>query len=789
MQKIFIVILTFASTVSLFAQNELLEKGNKQCELNNFPAALKTYAKAASVTPNNADVLAKLASTYMKMGETEKAIPVFEKAVAIKGADALIALDFGKALMTQGKYEEAKQQFEVYAKKNVIEGKHFVESCDFAIETSKENSIYQVKNSSLLNTPFDEFGGAFIQNNFVYSSGRMDMQRKTSKMSVGSNQLFVSELKDGEPSSNGFYKSDLKNSYNDGPIAFSGNEQIVVLTHNNLINGIAPMQQNGIELSIALAEVNKNGDWVNPKPFNQNLSGYSSGFACLSADGNTLYFSSDRPGGQGGFDLYSSKKTGETWSVPSNLGDVINTAGNEISPFLDGKNLFFSSDYHHGMGGFDVFRAEMVGNDFKTIYHLGNQVNSSADDIYFVLKNGKGFVSSNRSGGKGGLDIYSVSKSAGEIMVLVKDAQSGEAIEGANLDFSSCNESSFLSDKEGKYSFLTTGVFDCTVAVSKIGYDPKKLKIKADRGVFEVNISREAPKFIGNLVDMAGNPLEGVTVKSKNIKTNEVVETYSNLRGEYGLALDKNSQYSITFSRPSFVNLQSIIKTGDGTNLEVLGKNILMNVSEALPQLPTDAGFASISRQMIAKGGKFAVQVASVSGDKVDMSAYDKIKSVGSIYTSLTNNTTKVKVGGFQTKEEAIKALGLVKAQGFIQSFIVEEGKAPVKPTEPTKPTTGRRNGDEIPTPPTIIEDPVNGIASDYKVRVVTLTDASKFDKSKLEAISTVETTKSGDKTVILLTNFKDLAAAKSAREKVNALGFKDAYTVQQKNGKLVKAE
>ncbi len=786
MQKILFVILTFASTTALFAQNELIEKGNKQCELNNFPAAIKTYSKAASATPNNAEVLAKLANTYMKMGETDKAIPVFEKAMAIKGADPLIALDFGKALMTQGKYDEAKQQFEIYAKKNAIEGKHFVESCDFAIETSKENSIYQVKNSSLLNTPFDEFGGTFIQNNFVYSSGRMDMQRKTSKMSVGSNQLFVSELKDGEPTSNGFYKSDLKNSYNDGPIAFSANELNVVLTHNNLINGIAPMQQNGIELSIALAEVNKNGDWVNPKPFGQNLSGYSSGFACLSADGNTLYFSSDRPGGQGGFDLYSSRKTVDTWSVPVNLGDVINTAGNEISPFLDGKNLFFSSDYHHGMGGFDVFRAELVGNDFKTIYHLGNQVNSSADDIYFVLKNGKGFVTSNRNGGKGGLDLYSVSKSAGEITILVKDAQSGEAIEGANLDFTSCNEASFLSDKEGKYSFLTTGVFDCTVAISKNGYDAKKLRVKVERGLFEVTMNKEAPKYIGNLVDMAGNPLEGVTIKAKNTKTNEVAETYSNLHGDYGLVLDKNTQYSITFSRPSFVNLQSIVKTGDGSNVEILGKNTLMNVSEALP---TESNFASTTSRVLAKGGKFAVQVASVTGDKVDLSAYDKIKSVGAIYTSLANNTTKVKVGGFQTKEEAVKALGLVKAQGFIQSFIVEEGKVPVKPSAPDKPTTGRRNGDEIPTP---IVDPapvVTTINSDYKVRVVTLTDASKFDKSKLEAISTVETTKSGDKIVILLTNFKDLAAAKSAREKVNALGFKDAYTVQQKDGKLLKAD
>ena len=640
-------------------------------------------------------------------------------------------------------------------------------------------SLYKVENAGLINSQFDEFGAAFIGEKLVYSSGRMDMQRKTSKMSVGSNQLFVSDLAKGKPSSNGFFKADLKNNYNDGPIAVSADEKTVVITHNNIINGLGAVQQNGLELSLSVADL-KNGDWSNAKPFNQNSVGFSTGFACLSADGNTIYFASDRPGGQGGFDLYKSAKTDNGWSVPVNLGDAINTTGNEITPYLDGENLFFSSDYHQGFGGYDVFRAEKTGSDFKTIYHLGSAVNTNADDYNFVFKsnNNTGFLTSNREGGKGGTDIYSVGKDANDIVITVKSADN-QVIEGAKIDFSKCGEAAFLTDINGKYSLQTTSSFVCEAEISKDGFGKTTANIVAGKGVYNVVLKKDVPPFSGFLSDTKSNAIEGATVKATNKTTKEVLETVTLANGEYSLPLAENATYDLSFSRPGFVNLQSRnIKTGDGAKRNILGKNTLMDVGEALP---TDAGFTSITKKGgVANKKGFAVQIASVTGEKIDMSPYEKVKSVGAIYTTFANATSKVKVGTFEKRDDAVAALAKVKEQGFIQSFIVEEGKIAVQPKEMGK----------IEDKKTVLVPKISVIKekmTDYKVRIATLKDVLKFDKKGLSAIAKVDEMKSGDNTIIVLTDFISLADAKAACEKAINLGFKDAFVVQPKDGKLVK--
>ncbi len=786
MQKILFVFLIFVFAQNAFAQNELLEKGNKQCELNNFPAAIETFKKAAKSTPNSADILSKLADTYLRLGDSENALNYFEKASNTKSADALVAFKYGKALMKSGKYAEAKKQFESYAAKNPIEGKHFSESCDFAMENATASSIYSVAAATIINTQHDEFGAAFLPNQLVYSSGRTDMQRKNSKMSVGSNQLYTSDLKDGVPSSNAFFKSELKNTYNDGPISYAANAKNVVITHNNIMNGIGATNQNGLELSLAIAEVNPSGEWNNARPFAHNMPGYATGFGSLSADGNTLYFASDRPGGQGGFDLYSSKRNGDVWESPINLGDVVNTAGNEITPFVEGKNLFFSSDYHQGLGGYDVLRAEGNAGKFNVIYHLGNQVNSSGDDYHFAIKDGSGFVTSNRAGGKGGTDIYTVSKTAGEIIVSVKDADN-QPVADATLDFSNCNEPTFTTDKNGKYSFLTAGQFTCKVLVSKEGFANSTININASRGTFEAKLAKETPKFVGLLTDSKGNPLDGAKVKATNKETGKVVESTTNMAGEYRLALDKNADYAISFSRPNFINLQDKIRTSDLNGADVLGKHSLLSVGEALPiEAGTSVAYTT-SKGGLAGTSKqgFAVQIASVSGAKADLTPYEKIKSIGTIYTTNNESVTKVKIGTFAKREEAVTALNKVKEQGFIQAFIIEEGKIPVKP----KPDMTEKGESKSTEKPTEMERVKITPFTDYKVRIVTLSNPSKFDKTELEKIGTIGQLKSGENTVMVLTNFISLDEAKAARDKAQGIGFKDAHIVLPKEGKLTKVE
>lgn len=158
--------------------------------------------------------------------------------------------------------------------------------------------------------------------------------------------------------------------------------------------------------------------WQKPVKYGPNInSEYMEPSASLSADGNTLYFSSNRPGGYGGLDLYRVVRlpNGE-WSLPVNLGPAINTIYNDDAPFIhpDNITLYFSSQGHVTMGGYDIFKSELgeedtVGNrDWSSAENLGYPINTTDDDIYFVLSaDGKrGYYSSSMIGGYGDQDIY-----------------------------------------------------------------------------------------------------------------------------------------------------------------------------------------------------------------------------------------------------------------------------------------------------------------------------------------------------------------------------------------------
>ncbi|MBL4657346.1 MAG: PD40 domain-containing protein [Flavobacteriales bacterium] len=156
--------------------------------------------------------------------------------------------------------------------------------------------------------------------------------------------------------------------------------------------------------------------WTNPEKLNKNInSKYKETAACFSFDGLTMYFISDRIGGQGGLDIYKSKldKKGE-WGAAQNLGSVVNSSANEEAVFMhpDGKTLYFSSQGHGSMGGYDIFSAvyNEKSKSWSRPVNIGAPINTSGDDVFFVLAaNGeKGYYSSSKTGGSGEKDIYEI---------------------------------------------------------------------------------------------------------------------------------------------------------------------------------------------------------------------------------------------------------------------------------------------------------------------------------------------------------------------------------------------
>ncbi|MCZ6520786.1 MAG: hypothetical protein O6848_04760, partial [Bacteroidetes bacterium] len=181
------------------------------------------------------------------------------------------------------------------------------------------------------------------------------------------------------------------------------------------------------------------GKWRDPVALNSNinLSSHSSKQPTLSQGGDTLFFSSNRPGGIGMEDIWMSISAGnDGWGPPINMGPQVNTKLQEITPFFSEKDetLFFASNGHRGFGGFDIFMAK--GRSFMDpeIYNMGYPFNSNKDEMYLYMGRTIGFVTSNRKGGSGKFDIFSFEIETEEAVIAEVDNE--ESIAGRNSIFS-----------------------------------------------------------------------------------------------------------------------------------------------------------------------------------------------------------------------------------------------------------------------------------------------------------------------------------------------------------------
>ncbi|SMG13036.1 WD40-like Beta Propeller Repeat [Marivirga sericea] len=160
-------------------------------------------------------------------------------------------------------------------------------------------------------------------------------------------------------------------------------------------------------LQLYFAEI-KRGKWTRTAAYEHNDLLFDMSEPSVSNDGKLLIFSANFDSGLGGKDLYKSIKTEEGWSKPENLGDRINTERDERFPFLQGSNLYFSSNGHAGLGGFDLYKSKLIDNQLGEIENLGYPVNSNYDELSLSIDSlgQQGFLSSNRQNGGFDFDIF-----------------------------------------------------------------------------------------------------------------------------------------------------------------------------------------------------------------------------------------------------------------------------------------------------------------------------------------------------------------------------------------------
>jgi outer membrane protein OmpA-like peptidoglycan-associated protein len=294
---------------------------------------------------------------------------------------------------------------------------------------------YEVR-SLEANTEYGDFGTTFYgKDKIVFSSSRKN--GISNKKWDGNDQPFL-DLYIGNVESNGEITrvrpfSNLVNSkYHDAMVAFSPDLTEIYFTSNNYMDG----KVRSSNLKIFKATVGASGSRTNIMTLPFNNDKYSNGHPFVSKDGKKLYYISDMKGGYGGTDIYEVAINDGHYGAPKNLGPTVNSKYKEYSPFVDGDILYFSSNRPGGEGGFDIYMTKLDGSIEEPI-HLGKPMNSKGDDISFIIDKDtqKGYFSSNRSGGKGDDDIYSfkevtVNPICDQVVTgVIKDKLTGQPIQ------------------------------------------------------------------------------------------------------------------------------------------------------------------------------------------------------------------------------------------------------------------------------------------------------------------------------------------------------------------------
>lgn len=282
--------------------------------------------------------------------------------------------------------------------------------------TTSSHAQVTVVNERGINTAFQEYSPAFYQKGLIFIASNpavnKDKKEDTQLGKSTTSIFFAKRGNDGNLQRPVTFAEELTTKFYDGPLSFNAAGDVVYFTRTNLKKGKPQVGRDGkVKLKIYTSKLNADkGRWGNIEelPFNSN------DFDCMhpsvSADGQRLYFASNRPGGKGGLDIYVSLLQNAKWSEPVNLGPVINTSKDEVFPFIHPDNtLYFSTNGRKAIGGIDIFWTKKTQEGWLDPEAMPEPINSPSNDFGIIVTDDKksGFFSSNRASGQGDDDIFS----------------------------------------------------------------------------------------------------------------------------------------------------------------------------------------------------------------------------------------------------------------------------------------------------------------------------------------------------------------------------------------------
>lgn len=494
MKKIkYLFIIVMMSSLGLTAQNSKTKKADKYFNRLEFVKAAEKYLDLALDGNGDAYVYGQLAECYYNVFNTVEAERWYAKALDTSENPEMI-YKYSQMLKANGKYDMSNQMMDKFASMRPGDDRAtaYKRNPDYLPKILEKGKKFNVQNLDI-NSEVSDFGG-IVKNGKLYLTSARNSTRKN----YGWNQEPFLDIYEFTISEDGSYIGEsllgknINTKYHEGVVSFSTDGKTMYFSRESYYDDLylkdSLSRNKQSVLNLYYSSLLSDG-WSEATPVAFNSENYSVKNPAVSADGKTLYFASDMPNGYGNFDIYKAPINDDgSVGEPMNLGQKVNTEGQEMFPYSSSNgSLYFSSDGHLGLGGMDVFYTKEIDGKMAPIRNVGVPVNSNADDFAFIIdeESEEGFVSSNREGGKGSDDVYAIKKLQPICDVLVAanvtDAETGSPLEGASValkDMEGNLLSTKATDTNGVAEFIIECDTDTVMEVILDGYESAQMEVE-----------------------------------------------------------------------------------------------------------------------------------------------------------------------------------------------------------------------------------------------------------------------------------------------------------------------
>ncbi len=586
------LLVQFACVPRTHAQKLKQRMAEEAAATFDYPKMAAVYEDITTSGKGTTDDWRRLAFAYKRMEQPLKAEAAYKQMANMGPLSKEDQLAYADVLRSNGHYAEAIAQYQLMAASAPDDPRYasYVQQADFFMRLKRDSTRNAVRTVPI-NSAEADLGVTVMDDLLLFSSARGEGVGGKNEYQWDDQpylNLYTALLKGQSASEPMVMRKDLNHRYHDGTASYDSLTRRLYFTRDNVYYGTLHKAKNG-ELKLAIfytditaGEFNQK-EWGGLVPFEHNDPAFNTGHPCISPDGKRLYFVSDRPGGRGGTDIWFCENLNNQWGVPQNMGEKVNTGGNDMFPFISGDSvLYFSSNGHPGLGGYDNFYCRLTPSGPSGVINLGYPLNTRFDDRNLIIlkDDSTGFFVSDRPGGQGSDDIYgcTVHPPMRVIRGQVVDKKTRAPINGVVLDVKD-GLNRFMD--EAKVTMLDEGRFEIEVPFSnayaitgtKNAYLQNTVNIDPNTEPLD-NVVLELDKFDYGAEGtvMHGEtlqPLDGSKVGLYDANDQLVQEVTTSADGKYSFSLEPEKDYRIKVEKDGFFKQSARISTKGKTSTVV----------------------------------------------------------------------------------------------------------------------------------------------------------------------------------------------------------------------------